>query len=138
MPETRSLQRHVTGGPLYKALAKQAGKAFSCDAQVEESKTTLTYKFRNHFELRAQVNASIEASEQRVTGQITIARAIQLLKSAEQSEYKGCGIDWEHTAETTPTRDGKEDVYRGGSCNCQARITSRDHYAIQLVLRSAC
>ena len=137
-PETRALQQHLMGGPLYKALAKQAGKPLSCDVVVEESKTTLTYKFRTRLELRAVIDPAIEASEQRLMVRMTMARAKLLLQSAEQYEYKGCGIDWTHSAEKTTSADGKEVAYQGGTCNCQARIVLRDKHAVQLVIRSAC
>jgi hypothetical protein len=70
-----------------------------------------------------------------------MSKAIALLKSAERYEYgsDGCAIVWRKAAEESAALDGgREAVYRGDSCNCQARITSRHSYAVVLVLKSAC
>ena len=125
----------MTAGPFYKALLTQAGKPLSCRADVTGGKTTLTYSFRNHAELRAQVDNAIEANEQRLTTRMPTAKAITLLKAAEKDAYKpgGCGIAWDK-----PQSDGRETVFRGTSCNCQARVTVHGKYAVMLVLKSAC
>jgi hypothetical protein len=130
----KDLQGNVTAGPFYKALVMQTGKPLSCHAEVDGAKVTLTYAFKNHMELRAQVDPAIELNEQRIMTRMPVAKAITLLKAAEQQAYKGCGIAWDRPAE----KSERETVYRGTTCNCQARVTTRGNYAVTLVLKSAC
>lgn len=130
----KDLQKDVTASPFYEALVAKAGKPLSCHADQDGAKRTLTYTFKNHTEFRAQVDPAIELNEQRITMRMPMAKAIALLKAAEQQAYKGCGIAWDHP----PEKSGRDTVYRGTSCNCQARITTRGNYALMLVLKSAC
>jgi hypothetical protein len=131
----QDLQQNVTAGLFYKALVMQAGKPLSCRVDVDGAKTTITYSFKKHAELRAEVDQTIEASEQRIKTRMPMANAIQLLKDAEKDLYPpgGCGIAWDH-----PQSSSGETVYRGTTCNCQARVTGRGNYAVTLILRSAC
>jgi hypothetical protein len=131
----KDLQQNVTAGPFYKALVTQAGKPLSCHVDIDGGKTTITYSFHNHTELWAQVDHAIEASEQRIKTRMPMANAIMLLKAAEKDSYKpgGCGIVWDRP----PSKSG-ETVYRGATCNCQARVTGRGNYAVTLILKSAC
>ena len=39
----------------------QAGKPLSCRADVDGGKTTLTYTFKNHMELRGLIDPAIDA-----------------------------------------------------------------------------
>jgi hypothetical protein len=131
----KDLQGNIIAGPFYKALVTQVGEPLSCHADIDGTKTTLTYAFKNHMELRAQVDSAIESTEQRITTRMPVAKAITLLKAAEQDAYKpgGCGIAWDH-----PEKSGQDTVYRGTTCNCQARVTTRGSYAVTLILKSTC
>lgn len=68
---------------------------------------------------------------------------VDILMRAERAAFgtAGCGIDWAHPE--TQAADAKpgmaESVYRGDTCNCQARIR-RDATGrvVALALRSAC
>jgi|SRR5450432_1326061 len=141
-PEVRNLQEHLKAGPFYRELLLQFGKPLSCTLEFDDAKIGLTYAFRGRVELMTRIDRKIEISEQRVQiPRMEMTKAIALLKAAERDAYRpdGCGITWGHPEAEPAGPDGfREVVYRGATCNCQARVTSRKHYAVSLVLKSAC
>ena len=142
-PAIRNLQDGLKAGPFYKELLLQFGKPLSCILEFDDGKIGLTYTFRGRSQLIARTDPRIELSEQRVQiPRMEMTKAIALLKAAEKDAYRpnGCGITWDHPAEeSTGGQAGfREAVYRGTTCNCQARVTSRNNYVVSLVLKSAC
>jgi hypothetical protein len=142
-PEIRDLQEHLKAGPFYRELVSQLGRSLSCSIEFDAGKIGLTYAFRNHRQLIARIDPKIEFSEQRLEiRHMEMKKAIALLKEAEADAYRpnGCGIAWDHPAEESADGPGgsREAVYRGSTCNCQARVTYQNSFAVSLVLRSAC
>jgi hypothetical protein len=142
-PEVRKLEEHLRAGPFYKELRREFGKPLSCGLEFGDQRVGLTYAFRGSVQLSAEIDRGVESSEERVEiPRMEMTKAIALLKAAEKYAYgrSGCGIMWDHPEEESS--DGppgsREAVYRGEDCNCQARVTSRNHYALSLVLKSAC
>jgi hypothetical protein len=141
--EIQTLQQQMTAGAFYKELLLRFGKPLMCSVDVQNGVTNLTYTFRHGARLIARTNPKIEFSEQRMElVHIDTAKAMALLKQAESDSYRpgGCGISWtsgekESLAGAVGTR---EIVYRGDTCNCQARLTYKDNYVVTLVLQSAC
>jgi hypothetical protein len=138
-----TLQRAVEAGPIFGAGGGRAAIA-SCRVAVEDGATSLEYRFRDGSTLRATSDPRIESTEQTVR---FVAPPPEdpdaILKRAERAGYgdQGCGIDW-NQAETREASDEKgavDRIYRGDSCNCQARVR-RDAggRVVALTLRSAC
>lgn len=141
--QTQLLQQQMTAGIFYKELLLLFGKPLTCAVNVQNGRTNLTYTFRQGAQLIARTDPAAELSEQRVESiHIDTAKAIALLKRAELDAYRpdGCGISWtsgeEESAPGGPGR--REIVYRGDTCNCQARLTYSGNDVVILVLRSAC
>ena len=142
-PEVRNLQEHLKAGPFYKELLLQYGKPLSCYLEFDDGKFGLTYAFRGRVQLMARIDRKLEISEQTVKiPRMEMTKAIALLKAAERDAYRpdGCGITWDHPEEESSggPAGSREFVYRGSTCNCQARVTSRKSYVVALVLKSAC
>jgi hypothetical protein len=141
--EIRSFEDRLEAGPFYRELRGRFGRPVSCRTQFDQGRIEVTYAFRNHRQLIASIDPKIEFSEQRLEiRHMEMTKAIALLKAAEADAYRpnGCGIAWDHAAERSfdgPAGSG-EVVYRGTTCNCQARVTYQNNYAVSLVLRSAC
>lgn len=140
--EIRTLQQQMTAGPFYKELLLHFGKPLTCSVDVQNGGTNLTYTFRRGVQLIAQTDPKIEFTEQRIELiHMDTAKAIALLKRAELDAYRpgGCGISWTSGQEESPgAASRREIVYRGDTCNCQARLIYKDNYVVMLVLRSAC
>ncbi len=148
VPAARQKQLHdfqnsVESGAFYQELVRRRGLPQSCNSGVDGETLSLTYAFRGGAQLEAQSNASIEFSEQRmqVSG-LNKQSALNLLKAAEHSLYgeEGCGIQWERpTTEPNPQHPTSHDVvYRGSTCNCQARMLYQRKTIIALAVRGAC
>lgn len=142
-PAIRNLQESLKAGPFYKELLLQFGKPLSCILEFDDGKIGLIYTFRGRVQLMARIDLRIEISEQRMQiPRMEMTKAIALLKAAEKDAYRpnGCGITWDRPAEeSTGGQAGfREAVYRGTTCNCQARVTYRNSYAVSLMLKSAC
>jgi len=138
-----SFQQRVKAGLFYKALLSDFGKPTTCSLEVQDTSLQLTYAFHDRAQLTVGSDRSIEFNEQRLqVRRMETKKAMELLKKAEREMYQpnGCGIVWDHPSEESfdaPT-GSRETVYRGTSCNCQARLTSQSKYAVSLVLQSAC
>lgn len=143
-PRAAELQRSVEAEPLYAAVS--ASGLVSCRVAEEEGEAyTLTYSFRDGSQLLAKRDARIEYSER----ELRLASApaedpLVILARAEQAVFgaAGCGIDWQASAEVQPARGeagAVDSVYRGATCNCQARVRRDGAGRITgLVLRSSC
>ena len=73
---------------------------------------------------------------------MTPQSALALLKSAEKELYgaEGCGIRW-----NSPKREPDDQhpgssqvVYKGKTCNCQARVVYENNVIVAVLIRSAC
>ena len=141
--EIQSLQRQMSAGALYKDLLLRFGKPLTCSVDVQNGRTQLTFTFRHRAQLIVRTDPRTEFSEQEVELiHMDTAKAIALLKRAELDAYRpgGCGIAWTSGEEESPAGAAgtRETVYRGDTCNCQARLIYKDDYVVNLVLRSAC
>jgi hypothetical protein len=139
----QALQQQMTAGAFYKELLLRFGKPLTCAVDVQNGTTNLTYTFRRGAKLIARTDPKIEFSEQRVQlVHMDSAKALALLKRAELDAYQpgGCGISWTNGEEESPPGAGgtREIVYRGDTCNCQARLIYKDNSVVILVLRSTC
>ena len=137
------LERAIEAGPLF-AAGGGRGSLASCRVAIDEGVVSLDYRFRDGGSVHATRDPRIESSEQaaRFVAPPTDDPAA-ILKRAERAAFgdQGCGIDWT-AGETRPATDERgaiDSVYRGDSCNCQARVR-RDAggRVVALTLRSAC
>jgi hypothetical protein len=138
----RELQQHLSGGPFYRAMAARHGKPRSCTVELDGGKTSMLYLFRGGARVSARVDPAVEYSEERADiGRMNSDQAMTLLKEAERYAYRpeGCGMQWTNPEEErSATAGAREVIYRGSTCNCQARLTYTGNYVIALVLRSTC
>jgi hypothetical protein len=146
-PEIRdtlaAFQRAVERGPLFVVSANRAGVA-SCRIGVESGTASLEYQFRDGGWLRTKRDPRIEYTDQEARFAVPPAESpITILTRAERVTFgdQGCGIDWKR-GETHPAEDDRgavEAVYRGDTCNCQARVRrDASGRVVGLALRSAC
>ena len=116
----------------------------ACSAQFADSQITLSYRFKNGGSLQVTSYPAIEVTEQIALLPLTMkADPLALLMDAERRVFApdGCGIDWKHGIQENAenAKGGRETVYRGTACNCQARVRRDVHSSmLRLVLRSAC
>ncbi|HUD12237.1 MAG TPA: hypothetical protein VMQ56_01165 [Terracidiphilus sp.] len=141
--QVRDLQQRVEAGPFYKKMLQQLGKPQSCSVKQEGDSIALSYAFRDEAHLDAQVNATIESSMQRAEFRgLNREKALALLKKGESESYGkgGCGIDWSKPEDQSmgDPPGSHATVFRGDSCNCQARIVYQGDSVVALVLSSAC
>ncbi len=141
--QVREYQHRVEAGPFYKKMLRQLGKPNSCDAKLDGENIALSYVFRDDAHLDARVNSSIEYSEQRAEFRgLSREKALVLLKKGALDLFgrEGCGIDWNlpQDQSTVDTPGSRATVFRGDSCNCQARIVYHGDSVVALVLSSAC
>ncbi len=137
----RNLQQQVKAGPFYQSLQREFGQPLTCTLEIKGSAIGLTYTFRNRARLTARIDSQIETSEQRLqTPRMDQAKAVTLLKAAEKYAYapNGCGIAWDQPEDSPGAAGSSEAIYRGDTCNCQARVTLKNHFAVLLILKSAC
>ena len=94
--------------------------------------------------MRVTRNAQIEYSDQEVRFASPPSESpVAVLTRTEQAAFdgKGCGIDW-RSGDTSAASDdpsARETVYRGDTCNCQARVRSdAKGRVVGLLFRSAC
>ena len=135
----QKLQQHLSASPLFRAMSTLYGKPRSCKAEREGEKVTLTYAFRKGTRLSATVDPTIEYAEERADfSRMNPAKAMTLLQQAERYKTpEGCGMQWTNPEEEKAAGT-RELIYRGTTCNCQARLTYKNTYVISLLLRSAC
>ena len=138
-----SLQRTVEAGPLYAAIAGKADLA-SCRIGNDSGAATLEYKFNDGGWMRVTRDARIEYSSHEVRfGSAYADSPLDVLTRAEQAAFgtDGCGVDWKQS-ERSPAADdatATETIYRGGVCNCQARVRGNSAgRTVGLVFRSTC
>ena len=132
----------VEAGPLF-AVSSPAGLA-ACEITYEPGIVALEYRFRDGAVLRASHDAAIESTEQDLSLALQLAAdPLSVLQPAERAAFgaKGCGIDWLHPETQASPRvpAGQELVFRGETCNCQARLLKNaTGRVIGLRLTSAC
>ncbi len=136
--------RHsIESGPLFAAAGNQSSIA-SCRMTRDGTRLTLEYVFRSGATLTVQRDPAIEYSSQEVRFASPAAiDPVVALKASERQAFgaDGCSIDW-----ATPQPDAASQgasmavaVYRGSTCNCQARVTKdRSGRVAALSLRSTC
>jgi hypothetical protein len=137
--ETR---RAAEGGPLFTRLAATGGRP-SCRMSIDDSRTDIEFTFSNGSTLRAAIDPQIEYRDQEVrfAAPLAMNEAVELLKAAEGGSFSsGCGVNW-----SQPERvDGNpstlpQTVFRGGRCNCQARVNhAADGRALGVAFSSTC
>ncbi len=119
------LRRSVEAGPLYTAVA--AGRAPQCTVGAERSRWQIDYRFAADAALRVPRDGSIEYSDYAATVAWPSGPDAQaLLARSERAAFApaGCGIDGQHpeTLATDAVLPGRQRIWRGSVCNCQARI----------------
>jgi hypothetical protein len=137
-----TLRQAVERGPLYE-IAARSGVA-SCRIGQDSDAIRLEYLFRDGTTLRATRNLQIEYSDQELRLATPLGEnPVPVLTRAERAAFgeKGCGINWRQP-ESKPAADNAtvtETVYRGDTCNCQARTrTDAAGRVLTMSLRSAC
>jgi hypothetical protein len=141
--QVRDLQQRVEAGPFYREMLHEFRRPQSCSVAEESGAIRLSYTFTKEARLDAQVNAAIESSLERATFPgLNREKALELLKKGESDSYgkDGCGIDWKRPEDETvgDPSGSRAMVFRGDSCNCQARIVYHGDSVVALVLSSAC
>lgn len=141
--ETRELREHVSAGPVFNEMIHRLGKPQSCDVKLDGETISLLYSFRHNAQLQARQNTSIEYSELRAQFRgLGNQQARSLLKKEEKNSFgsDGCGLNWNKPEdEATGDQPGRHSViYRGSSCNCQARLIYQAESVVELILSSAC
>jgi hypothetical protein len=139
----REFQQRVEAGPFYVELMRRLGKPKSCSLKLDGDAIALSYVFRHNAHLSTRTNPTIEYSQQRAELRgLSREEAIALLKKAETDSYgrDGCGINWTHSEDEATDDPPKSHatVFRGDSCNCQARIIYAGTSVVALVLSSSC
>ena len=136
------LRRSIEAGPLYAVASRSGGAA--CRVSGESGAIRVEYTFRDGTTLRANRNAQIEYNDQEVRfASPPSESAVAVLTRTEQAAFdgKGCGIDWRRgdTRAASDDASARETIYRGETCNCQARVRSNTTGAVTgLLFRSAC
>jgi hypothetical protein len=141
--QVREFQQRVEAGPIYKELLLRLGEPERCGAKLDGENIAVSYAFRNEAHLDASISPGIEYSEQHAQFRgLDGEKALALLKQSERDSFgqDGCGIDWNR-----PESESKKEssssravVFRGSSCNCQARILYSGKSVAGLALRSSC
>jgi len=136
------LRRSIEAGPLYAVASRSGGAA--CRVSEESGAIRVEYTFRDGTTLRANRNAQIEYGDQEVRFASPPSESpVAVLTRTEQAAFdgKGCGIDWRRgdTRAASDDASARETIYRGETCNCQARVRSNATGAVtRLLFRSAC
>jgi hypothetical protein len=139
----QEVQQTVQAGVFYLELLHRFEKPESCRVKMDGTSVTLAYVFPHGARLEAQFDSAIEYSEQHlVLRGLNQDAALTLLKKGAADAFgdDGCGLDWSQSKDET---DGVEHamhsaVYRGTSCNCQARLMYRGKIVVGLALSSSC
>jgi hypothetical protein len=137
------VRRAAESGPLFAQLAAAAPSP-SCRMSTESGRIVLEYAFGTVGNLRVTSDPRIEYSDQeaRLAAPIPMDQAVELLQRVERASFSdGCGVNWSQpdTSNQAEREATRETVFRGGTCNCRARVTrGPDGRAIGLSFRSAC
>ena len=139
----QKLEQQSARSAFYRELARRYGRPLSCSLNLEAGNISVAYTFRHHAGLVATTNPSIEFSDQTlVLPGMSVEKATDLLKGAEKESYTphGCGISWDKPDSDGPGAKAgtREVVYRGDTCNCQARLLYEKNSVVMLILRSSC
>ncbi len=141
--EAHKFQERISAGAFYQEMLLRFGKPLACSVAVQEGSTSLTYTFPRGAQLIAKTDSKIEFSEQSLQPiHMETTAAVALLKRAERDAYPpgGCGIEWTSGEEESQAgaAGNHEIIYRGDTCNCQARLIYSGNDVVTIVLRSAC
>ncbi len=139
----REFERQVKLAPFYKELTRRFGTPETCTTKFDDGNIDLSFAYRGDARLNATLDTRIEFTEQRIQlSGLTLPSGIALLKKAETNGFgaKGCGIAWRSPAETVAgeAAGSREAVYRGNTCNCQAKVTYAGGSVVGLAISSAC
>lgn len=132
----------VDASPFAATLAAIAPRQ-SCRITEHEGRTVVDDEFGGGHTLHVERQATSEFTllEARFA-QPQPLDARELLQRAERAAFgaEGCDVDWETPESDMTNADGqRETVYRGETCNCQARGRSTSAGGVVgLVFRSAC
>jgi hypothetical protein len=138
------LWRTTRAAPLFNATIAPTGDGVCRVGRVEGSEgkaVAIDFTAPNGNHLRVERDERLAASVAKADFEVPYAGdPVVLLQRAESATYgmNGCGIDW---ARPEQRRDGdaSESLYRGTSCNCEARVRRDAAGAVRsLTLRSAC
>ena len=139
--QVREFQQRVEAGPIYKELLLRLGEPERCAAKLNGENTALSYAFRNEaISMPASVPVSniLSSTPNFEASMETKARA--LLQQSERDAFgqDGCGIDWNRPESESKGEhsSSRAVVFRGTSCNCQARILYRGKAVVGLALKS--
>ena len=123
-------------------FARRLGRPRSCDARTDgDGAIHLRYDSASGATLEAHRDPTTESTEQRLNARgLTRRTAIDLLQRTERWAFgnRGCAITWKKPPEREPAATGRELVYRGEVCNCQARLVYGGHTLTGVIFRSAC
>jgi hypothetical protein len=130
----------MEGGPLYAVAARRAGIPRCLLTFDPVGSVEVAYRFGELGSLRVQRDESIEYFELDARLALTRAdRPKELLARSARSAFGACGIDWTHAETRALDRARVETIFRGETCNCQARIRHDGAgHVVGLALRSAC
>lgn len=140
LAELRALQQGLPKAPLYAAAAGSGLADCSIEAPAD-GPARLTYRFRDGSLFWLQRDPRIELLEQHAEfAREPPADALRVLAAADKAAYgeQGCAIDWQ-APETRTGAGGTDQIYRGQTCNCQARVRRNALGRITaLALKSTC
>jgi hypothetical protein len=131
------LLKSVVDGPFYKALVERSGPPQSCTRAVGDGGLTVELRAAKGGRLTARIQPEAELSETRLELRgLSEAAAEKLLRAEEKAAFSdGCGIAWD-APEKEPAAGTV--VWRGDTCNCQARAQHQRGKPAVLLFRSAC
>ena len=138
------LRRTIEASPFFTLPATTEGLATCHLHHRANGVLMLEYRFRREGTLTIRRDERIEYMEQEGRFELPSNEAAEMvLVGAEHAAFgtKGCGVDWhqphKRLAEDDPA--AVDTIYRGDTCNCQARIRrGSDGNVMSLLFRSAC
>jgi hypothetical protein len=141
--EAQALRSATERGPAFATL-RAASPVQSCSVRYEPGAIEIEWRMRDGGWLKVVRDARIElySQEVRLVTPPTEDASAWLKRAASAAFGEGgCGIDWSRAESDTPSGEpgATEQVFRGDSCNCQARLR-RDsaQRAVGATLRRAC
>jgi hypothetical protein len=137
-----TLLKQLLASPFYRYAAARFGGARMCTPSLETDSAAVTIGFGKRAQLSASVSPSVELSEQRLdTPGLSSERAKILLRQQVEAVYgaDACGIDWNNPQMQKSAEPAVTDtLYRGDTCNCQARIRYVKGIVSRVSVRSTC
>ena len=129
------VKQRIEADPLFQAVVRAHGPARKCTRRGEEGALRLSYQFAKGGAFEASIDPQAESERHTATLKLSAREAREVLRQAEHAQFgaQGCGIQWDKPEEEPP-----ETVFRGDTCNCQARLATLPSGSVRLVLSSAC